>query len=48
MENEVNNLESEELELLQYLSHLECISDGVYPFLDYVMDGDIEEVIIED
>jgi hypothetical protein len=41
--NEVDNISYEELELIRNLSYMECIDDGIYPTLDFVIDMDEEE-----
>ena len=37
---DVDDISAEELELIRTLSHMECIDDGVYPTLDFIMNVD--------
>lgn len=37
--NDINDISYEELELIRNLSCMECVDDGVYPVLDFVIDS---------
>ena len=41
--DEIDDISLEELELIRTLSHLECIDEGIYPELNFVMDEDMFE-----
>ena len=41
---EIEDISDEELELIRTLSHLECVDDGIYPQLDFMIDDDFEDV----
>ena len=36
--NDVDDISVEELELIRTLSHMECIDEGIYPLLDFLIE----------
>ena len=39
-----DDISLEELELIKTLSHLECIDEGIYPELNFVIDEAMDDI----